>query len=73
MTDDIVTRLREHAAEGIVDFTKCSWDIQNAVDEIEMLRKSLKDALANNEFWRDAVHRATCPLCRGEIHDIDSR
>lgn len=35
MTDDIVTRLREHAPEGIWDFTKCSWDIQEAADEIE--------------------------------------
>ena len=35
MTDDIVTRLREHASEGIWDFTKCSWDIQEAADEIE--------------------------------------
>lgn len=36
--DDIVTRLREHALEGIWDFTKCSWDIQEAADEIERLR-----------------------------------
>ena len=41
MTDDIVTRLREHALEGIWDFTKCSWDIQEAADEIERLRKEL--------------------------------
>jgi len=41
MTDDIVTRLREHALEGIWDFTKCSWDIQEAADEIERLRSEL--------------------------------
>ena len=39
MSDDIVTRLRQHALEGIWDFTKCSWDIQDAADEIERLRK----------------------------------
>ena len=38
MTDDIVTRLREHALEGIWDFTKCAWDIQDGADEIERLR-----------------------------------
>jgi plasmid stabilization system protein ParE len=38
VADDIVTRLREHALEGIWDFTKCSWDIQEAADEIERLR-----------------------------------
>ena len=39
---DIVTRLREHALEGIWDFTKCSWDIQEAADEIERLRVLLE-------------------------------
>ena len=42
VTDDIVTRLREHALEGIWDFTKCSWDIQEASDEIERLRAEVK-------------------------------
>lgn len=41
--DDIVTRLREHALEGIWDFTKCSWDIQEAADEIERLRTIIQD------------------------------
>jgi plasmid stabilization system protein ParE len=40
--DDIVTRLREHALEGIWDFTKCSWDIQEAADEIELLRTQIR-------------------------------
>jgi plasmid stabilization system protein ParE len=43
MTDDIVTRLREHALEGIWDFTKCSWDMQEAADEIERLRTIIQD------------------------------
>ena len=42
MSDDIVTRLREHALEGIWDFTKCSWDIQEAADEIERLRAQVR-------------------------------
>jgi hypothetical protein len=39
--DDIVTRLRVTASEGcsVVDWTKLSWDIQEAADEIERLRK----------------------------------
>ena len=45
MIDDIVTRLREHALEGIWDFTKCSWDIQDAADEIERLRTLLDNTL----------------------------
>jgi hypothetical protein len=39
MTDDIVTRLREQALEGIWDFTAASFDMQDAADEIERLRK----------------------------------
>ena len=44
MTDDIVTRLRETALEGIWDFTAASFDMQNAADEIERLREE------NNTF-----------------------
>lgn len=39
---DIVARLRQHTLEGIWDFTKCSWDIQEAADEIERLHALLK-------------------------------
>ena len=41
--DDIVTRLRITALEGcsVTDWTKLSWDIQEAADEIERLRKLL--------------------------------
>jgi hypothetical protein len=45
MNDDIVTRLREHALEGIWDFTKCAWDMQEAADEIERLRTLLDNTL----------------------------
>jgi hypothetical protein len=41
MIDDIVTRLREQALEGIWDFTQASFDMQNAADEIERLRTEL--------------------------------
>ena len=43
MNDDIVTRLRLHALEGcsVTDWTKLSWDIQIAADEIERLRKEV--------------------------------
>lgn len=47
MIEDIVTRLREHALEGIWDFTKCSWDIQDAADEIERLRASVINTFDN--------------------------
>lgn len=43
MTDDIVTQLRLHALEGcsVADWTRLSYDIQVAADEIERLRKEL--------------------------------
>ncbi len=43
MNDDIVTRLRITALEGcsVTDWTKLSWDIQEAADEIERLRELL--------------------------------
>ena len=49
--DDIVTRLREHAAEGIWDFTKCSWDIQDAADEIERLREEVARLTLVSSLW----------------------
>ena len=57
MADDIVTRLREHALEGIWDFTKCSWDIQEAADEIERLRADLKQwqALCDTYYHKLAL------------------
>jgi cell division protein FtsB len=44
MIDDIVTRLRITAQEGcsVTDWTKLSWDIQEAADEIEKLRNKSK-------------------------------
>jgi len=44
MSDDLVTRLREAALEGIWDFTQASFDMQNAADEIERLR-------ADRDLW----------------------
>ena len=51
MTDDIVTRLREQALEGIWDFTQASFDMQNAADEIERLR-------TDRDKWRGLAERA---------------
>jgi hypothetical protein len=44
MTEDIVTRLRVFALEGVdvCDWTRLSWDIQEAADEIENLRDKCK-------------------------------
>jgi hypothetical protein len=52
MTDDIVTRLREHALEGIWDFTKCSWDMQEAADEIERLRNQVRQLETERDQWQ---------------------
>ena len=43
MNDDVVTRLRITVLEGcsVTDWTKLSWDIQVAADEIERLRKEV--------------------------------
>ena len=43
MTNDIVTRLREHAADTSEswDYTALAFDIQTAADEIERLRKAV--------------------------------
>jgi hypothetical protein len=43
-TDDIVTRIRATAAEGfsVTDWTKLSWDMQEAADEIERLRETVE-------------------------------
>ena len=56
MTDDIVTRLREQALEGIWDFTQASFDMQNAADEIERLRELVK--FHNNQLRqiRNAIY-----------------
>lgn len=51
MSDDIVTRLREQALEGIWDFTQASFDMQNAADEIERLT-------ADRDRWRSLAERA---------------
>jgi plasmid stabilization system protein ParE len=42
MAEDIVKSLREQALEGIWDFTKASFDMQVAADEIERLRVKCK-------------------------------
>jgi cell division protein FtsB len=42
MAEDIVKSLREQALEGIWDFTKASFDMQDAADEIERLRVKCK-------------------------------
>jgi hypothetical protein len=59
MTDDIVTRLRQQALEGIWDFTAASFDMQDAADEIERLRawnveitKLLKQAQVCMDIWQ---------------------
>ena len=45
MNNDIVTRLRVTALEGcsVTDWTKLSFDIQAAADEIERLQKMIAD------------------------------
>jgi hypothetical protein len=73
MTDDIVTRLREHALEGIWDFTKCSWDMQEAADEIERLRQLLwkyencemVTEVPCNPDWVGGE----CDICKGHHRD----
>jgi hypothetical protein len=52
---DVVIRLRATALEGcsVTDWTKLSWDIQEAADQIEQLRSLLK--LFDNHY--------VCELC----------
>jgi HAMP domain-containing protein len=52
MTDDIVTRLREQALEGIWDFTQAAFDMQNAADEIERLRNALAEQTIIHEVQK---------------------
>jgi ATP-dependent protease ClpP protease subunit len=61
MNDDIMTRLRTTALEGcsVTDWTRLSWDIQEAADEIELLRK-----LAHNLY--EETKRC------GTLHDIQA-
>jgi hypothetical protein len=71
MTDDIVTWIRETAAGGfsVTDWTKLSWHMQEAADEIERLRKELAD-------WKKVAeyeHAGFCGCCgQDESHLLNT-
>jgi hypothetical protein len=68
---NIVTRLREHASEGISDFTKCSWDIQEAADEIERLRVLL-EVFDAHYICEDCAELSATYLekCQNPLHQL---
>jgi hypothetical protein len=65
---DVVTRLRTTALEGcsVTDWTRLSWDIQEAADQIEQLRALLK-------LFDDHYVCETCyELCATYLQNCDN-
>ena len=68
---DIVIRLREHALEGIWDFTRCSFDIQEAADKIERFYVLL-ELFDNYYICEDCAESSATYLikCQNPLHEL---